>query len=121
MLELVLVFHLALLLSSVHTSSLETCSSFSDCDKGDELARTNKGRSTKSMSLLAENHAERVKIDGGEGIFVSIKTTEKYHGTRLPQLVLTWLQTLQPEQVGVVIILSRGWSTMLLRSFASVG
>jgi hypothetical protein len=102
---LVLAFHLALLLSSVHTSNLETCSSFSDCDKGDELVETIKWRMTKSISLLAANHAERVKIDGGEGIFVSIKTTGKYHETRLPPLVLTWLQTLQPEQVGVVIII----------------
>ena len=108
-----LVFHLARLISSGHTSSLETCSSFSGCDKEDELAGTSKGRSTISMSLLAANHAKRVKIDDGEGIFVSIKTTEKYHRTRLPPLVLTWLQTLQPEQVGVFIMLSSGWSTML--------
>ena len=103
----VLAFDLALLLSLAHTSNLKgTCSedehSLADCNKGDELAQTTKGM-TKSMSLLAAGHAERVAVDGSQGIFVSIKTTEKYHRTRLPPLVVTWLQTLQPEQVGVVI------------------
>ena len=102
---LVLAFDLALLLSLVHTSSLEdTCSEdeHSSCDKG---AQTTKGM-TRSMSLLAAGHAERITVDGSEGIFVSIKTTEKYHRTRLPPVVVTWLQTLQPEQVGVVYIIS---------------
>ena len=100
-----LAFHPALLLLSLaRTANLEeSCSrdesSFADCDKGAELTQA----MTKSMSLLAEGGAERVAIDGSEDMFVSIKTTEKYHGTRLPPVVLTWLQTLQPKQVGVVV------------------
>lgn len=102
----VVTFDLALLLLSLAcTSNLEeTCSrNESDCDKGVELAEANKGM-TKLMSLLAAGDAERIAVDGSEDIFVSIKTTEKYHGTRLPPLVFTWLQTLQPEQVGVVAL-----------------
>ena len=105
MLVLVLTFDLALLLSLAHTSSLEeTCSEdeHSSCE-GDLVARTTEVM-TKSMSLLTAGHVERVTVDGSQGIFVSIKTTKKYHKTRLPSLILTWLQTLQPEQVGVVII-----------------
>ena len=66
------------------------------------MAQVNKRRAT-SMSLLVASHAERLTVNRSKGILVSIKTTEKYHRTRLPPLVLTWLQTLQPEQVGVVI------------------
>ena len=93
-------------LAHVHVANLEEAcsrdeSSFADCSKGENLAQET--RMTRSMELLAGDHAERVTVDGSEGIFVSIKTTQKYHGTRLPPLVLTWLQTLRPEQVGVVI------------------
>ena len=118
-------FDLVLLLSFAGASNLqETCSkdepSFTDCDKGDEVAQTSKGM-TKAMSMLAANYhvTERVNIDGSEGIFVSIKTTEKYHGTRLPPLVLTWLQTLQPQQVGVVIAppTLSAWNAILLCNY----
>lgn len=91
-----------------HAASLdEICSrrgpSSAGCTRGDKLAIATKGM-TKSMELLVASHAEKAKVNGSEDIFVSIKTTKKYHGTRLPPLVLTWLQTLQPEQVSMVIL-----------------
>ena len=32
-------------------------------------------------------------------IFISIKTTSKYHSTRLPSILFTWLQNVSPSQV----------------------
>lgn len=62
-----------------------------------------RGGETKSMALLMGGHAQMVMASDSEDIFVSIKTTQKYHGTRLPPLLMTWLQTIRPEQVGVAL------------------
>ena len=34
-----------------------------------------------------------------EDIYITIRTTQKNHNTRLPPILLTWLQTVQPDQV----------------------
>jgi len=38
-------------------------------------------------------------IVSDEEIFISIKTAEKYHSSRLPPILLTWLQNVLPSQV----------------------
>ena len=38
-------------------------------------------------------------LTGEDDIYISIKTTRGNHKTRLPILILTWLQTVRPEQV----------------------
>ena len=60
--------------------------------------------SVTSMTLVEGGYAERVVVNSSEDIFVSIKTTHKYHEIRLPPLVLTWLQAVSPEQVGVAFL-----------------
>ena len=59
---------------------------------------------TDSMAILTGGHAQNVVVNGSEDIFVSIKTTQKYHSTRLPPLLLTWLQTIHPHQVCLDIL-----------------
>lgn len=56
---------------------------------------------TKSsvLELLTGEHQEREVVSGSEDIYVSIKTTQKYHTTRLPPVLFTWLQTINPQQV----------------------
>ena len=38
-------------------------------------------------------------ITGEDDVYISIKTTRRNHKTRLPILLLTWLQSVRPEQV----------------------
>ena len=48
---------------------------------------------------ISGRRPQQVIARGSEGIYVSVKTTEKYHRSRLQLLLLTWLQTLTPHQV----------------------
>ena len=68
---------------------------------GGVAARSCSAPTTEStaLSLLVGGHQEGVVVNGSEDIFVSIKTTQKYHDTRLPPILLTWLQTIHPWQV----------------------
>lgn len=38
-------------------------------------------------------------IKWSDRIFISVKTTSKYHSTRLPPILFTWLQNVLPDQV----------------------
>lgn len=38
-------------------------------------------------------------LTGEDDVYISIKTTRGNHKTRLPILILTWLQSVRPEQV----------------------
>ena len=81
--------------ASEDTASTETgqqCKNYSSVVEG---AHTK----TLAMNLLMGGQAERMVVNDSEYIFVSIKTTQKYHATRLPPVLLTWIQTVQPEQV----------------------
>ena len=49
--------------------------------------------------LLLGKRPERCTTPGTDDIYISIKTTRRYHKTRLSMLILTWLQTVKPEQV----------------------
>lgn len=51
---------------------------------------------------ISGRRPQQVIARGSEGIYVSVKTTEKYHRSRLQLLLLTWLQTLTPHQVNIV-------------------
>jgi hypothetical protein len=47
--------------------------------------------------------SKRVPYDkitpSSSGLYISVKTTSKYHSTRLPPIFLTWFQNVLPEQV----------------------
>ena len=51
----------------------------------------------RKVSLLGKQ-VERC-LTGADDIYIAIKTTHKNHKTRVPVLILTWLQTVKPEQV----------------------
>ena len=42
---------------------------------------------------------QRLSVVNTSGIHISVKTAAKYHEERLSLLMLTWLQTLEPQQV----------------------
>ena len=42
---------------------------------------------------------QRLVVAGSSGIHLSVKTAAKYHEERLSLLLLTWLQTVEPQQV----------------------
>ena len=52
----------------------------------------------KQLSILGKR-PERCLTPGGDGLYISIKTTTGNHKSRLPILVLSWLQTVRAEQV----------------------
>lgn len=45
------------------------------------------------------NKCQQDVIQPSDGVFFTIKTTFKYHSTRLPPILYTWLQTVSPSQV----------------------
>ena len=51
----------------------------------------------KSLDRCATSRA--VKLAQEEDIYVSVKTTSRNHVSRMLPILLTWFQTLQPEQV----------------------
>ena len=54
-----------------------------------------RGKKVFVLGKLAERRVE----DGGGDIYVSIKSTAKNHKKRVAYSMLTWLQTVKPEQV----------------------
>jgi hypothetical protein len=49
-------------------------------------------------------HSKRVPYDdkitpSSSGLYISVRTTSKYHSTRLPPIFLTWFQNVLPGQV----------------------
>lgn len=84
--------------AGLFTDSGEDCKNQSIITGGGESSCSICTKS-KVLELLIGERQERVVVSGSEGIFVSIKTTQKYHATRLPPILLTWLQTINPQQV----------------------
>ena len=64
-----------------------------------------------AMKLLMGGKAEKVVVSDSKDIFISIKSTQKYHETRLPPVLLTWIQTVEPEQVSMARAGVMGLST----------
>jgi fringe protein len=76
---------LVLLISAVCVITLVTTNPASDLNRGRMLAsRTRKDYLSKQVEL--------------EDIFISVKTTSKFHGTRLPVILDTWYN-LAPQQI----------------------
>ena len=59
--------------------------------------------SERLVQLITENEEsmKRPIISSSEGIYFSIRSTVKYHSTRLPSIILTWLQNIHPSQVKI--------------------
>ena len=55
-----------------------------------------------NISVLGKQ-PERCATPEADDIYISIKTTQNYHKTRVPILILTWLQTVRPEQVNLTV------------------
>ena len=56
----------------------------------------------ENVSVLGKQ-PERCTTSGADDIYISIKTTQRYHKTRVLMLILTWLQTVKPEQVNSIV------------------
>ncbi len=70
------------------------------------VLRVEDNHSSLQNKIISQNYSpsdqsskENVITPESEGVYVSIKTTTKYHKTRLPSIILTWLQNLSPSQV----------------------
>ena len=48
--------------------------------------------------LLLGRRPHRLPVADTSGIHLSLKTAVKYHEERLPLVMLTWLQTVEPDQ-----------------------
>ena len=45
-----------------------------------------------------------VKLETLKSIYLSVKTSKKFHEKRLAPLLVTWMQTLNPNQVRIDVI-----------------
>ena len=48
-----------------------------------------------------EESMKRPIINSSEGIYFSVRSTVKFHSTRLPSIILTWLKNIHPSQVKI--------------------
>lgn len=91
----------AALLASFCSTASPSCSSDETCDadSDDNSLIALLDPPEKLQQRILSSQIRRNVIGSSEGIFVSIKTTVKYHNTRLPPILLTWLQNVFPSQV----------------------
>lgn len=59
---------------------------------------TDSEKPTTLEDSITQQHHQLLK-----DIFISIKTTQRYHSTRLPVILQTWLTTVTPENVSQVL------------------
>lgn len=79
------------------------CSSSTYCS-GEEAVCEGEGTSLLDpprdrLLYKISNEVQHNIISGSDRVFISIKTTSKYHSTRLPPILFTWLQNVIPSQV----------------------
>ena len=55
--------------------------------------------SSTGVEPLLGRIPHRLSVVNTSGVHISVKTAAKYHEERLELLLLTWLQTVQPQQV----------------------
>ena len=58
------------------------------------------GRESDLLHLIS-NRTQRNVAQSSEDLFISLETTLKYHDTRLPPILFTWLQTINPSQANI--------------------
>ena len=63
-----------------------------------------KGNTVESMF---DPVPHRISVANTSGIHISVKTAAKYHKERLSLLLLTWLQTVDPNQVILAILFAK--------------
>lgn len=97
MAAIVLVFFVVVQVSlsfTDHCPAEETCNGSSSLPEAASLATP-----TEKLIRAISKKVQRNVIDSSEGLYVSIKTTLKYHSIRLPHILFTWLQNVFPSQV----------------------
>ena len=47
----------------------------------------------------------------GSDVFISVLTAPKFHDARLSRLFVSWMQTVEPKQVCVVIAMTKFWGS----------
>ena len=80
------------------TCSAEYCSDPVTCQENWRTGRDEE----KGGGALPSVHGrkpQRLSVVDSSDVHVSVKTAAKYHDDRLSLLLLTWFQTLQPQQV----------------------
>eukprot|EP00731_Ephydatia_muelleri_P031356 Em0022g870a len=62
-------------------------------------------RAASGVSLIQQLHGkypEKRTVPRSSNVYISVKSTSAYHKSRLSLLLLTWLQTVEPEQVHII-------------------
>lgn len=86
-----------------HCPAEETCNGSSSLPAAASLATP-----TEKLIRAISKKVQRNVVDSSEGLYVSIKTTLKYHSIRLPHILFTWLQNVFPSQVLYYVTTGRG-------------
>ena len=103
-----MLFAVLVLLSSFFSCSTElssSCSGDAECEEegGPPSSQLLSPSELLVQQIFSHTHSQegggREVTESSDGIFISIRTTLKYHYTRLPSVLLTWTQKLSPSQV----------------------
>ena len=82
--------------------------------KNSSVPNSNRSKPPKANQLLRAQNTSYSKLNliydrivlpenNCSGVFISVRTTTKYHESRLMLLLHTWLQTIDPKQVGTTL------------------
>lgn len=97
-----LLLSVAVLLACLCRAALSTsCSDDGECQGEDHSPLS---QALDPSERLIHEISDRTRTpqwiaDSSEGIYVSVRTTPKYHRSRLPTILLSWMQTVSPAQV----------------------
>lgn len=99
------LFIVALLLTSTYSAS--SCSDGEVCEEGGASSSFSHYLQPPERVIQQISHqisaTEGVAEASSAEIYVSIRTTLKYHSTRLPPILLTWIRKFSPSQVVAMI------------------